>query len=162
IPALGATPLQKLRPAQVHQWHGMLLKAGGADGKPLSARTVGHAHRILHRGLERAMRLELVSRNVAHAVSPPKIEDAEISILAAHQLVDVLDKLEGYGGRHGILPFYAIASLALGTGMRRGELCALAWGAVELDAAIVRVERSLEETKDGLRFKSPKTRAGRR
>jgi integrase len=46
--------------------------------------------------------------------------------------------------------------------MRRGELCALAWGAVDLDRAIVRVERSLEETRGGLRFKPPKSRHGRR
>jgi integrase len=46
--------------------------------------------------------------------------------------------------------------------MRRGEICALAWDAVDLDAAVVRVERSLEETAEGLRFKPPKTRYGRR
>jgi integrase len=57
---------------------------------------------------------------------------------------------------------HPIAALALGTGMRRGELCGLAWGAVDLDGATVRVERSLEETKQGLRFKAPKTRHGYR
>jgi integrase len=46
--------------------------------------------------------------------------------------------------------------------MRRGELCGLAWGAVDLDKAVVQVERSLEQTQAGLRFKSPKTRSGRR
>ena len=46
--------------------------------------------------------------------------------------------------------------------MRRGETCGLTWGALDLDAATVRVERSLGETGGGLRFKSPKTRAGRR
>jgi hypothetical protein len=45
--------------------------------------------------------------------------------------------------------------------MRRGELRGLAWGALELDSATVRVERSLE-TAAGLRFKQPKTRRGRR
>jgi len=49
IPHLGATHLQKLRPAQVHDWHRILLKSGGAEGRPLSAHTVGHAHRVLHR-----------------------------------------------------------------------------------------------------------------
>jgi len=44
--------------------------------------------------------------------------------------------------------------------MRRGELLALQWGAVDLDAAALRVERSLEETREGLRFKEPKSDAG--
>jgi integrase len=52
--------------------------------------------------------------------------------------------------------------LALATGMRRGELLALQWGDIDLDSGTLRVERSLEETKAGLRLKSPKTKRGRR
>jgi integrase len=155
VPHLGSTPLQKLRPAQVHDWHQTLLKAGGYDGKPLSARTVGHAHRVLHRALERAMQLEVVGRNVAHAVRPPKVEATETAILSAEQIANVLARLDGH-------LLHPIAALALGTGMRRGEVCGLAWGAVDLDRGAVRVDRSLEETKDGLRFKSPKTAHSRR
>jgi integrase len=154
-PHLGATVLQKLRPAQVHEWHAILLKSGGVTGEPLSARTVGHAHRVLHRALERAMRLELVVRNVATVIRPPVVDATEVAILRADQIADVLAALAGHW-------LYPIASLALATGMRRGELCALSWGSVDLDTASLRVERSLEETAAGLRFKSPKTRAGRR
>ena len=46
--------------------------------------------------------------------------------------------------------------------MRRGELLGLQWGDVGLNAGTLRVERSLEETKAGLRFKPPKTKRGRR
>src|SRR5262249_14077724 len=67
----------------------------------------------------------------------------------------VLDALQG----HNLHP---IVSLALATGMRRGELLGLQWGDVNLDSATVRVERSLEETKAGLRLKPPKTRRGKR
>jgi integrase len=155
IPHLGATPLQRLRPVQVHEWHAKLLAAGGAGGRPLSARTVGHAHRVLHRALARALGREELSRNVASAVPPPEVAAAEIAILGAEAIADVLSRLENH-------PLHPLVALALGSGMRRGELCALAWGALDLDAATVRVERSLEETKEGLRFKLPKTRAGRR
>lgn len=155
IPHLGAVALQKLRPVQVHEWHETLLKAGGKDGRPLSARTVGHAHRVLRRGLERAMRLEIVARNVAAALRPPRVEATEVEILSGDQIADVLAGLDG----HALHP---IVAFALGTGMRRGEICGLAWGAVDLDRAVVRVERSIEETAAGLRFKLPKTRAGRR
>jgi integrase len=155
IPHLGATPLQKLRPAQIDDWHGLLLKRGGKDGRPLSARTVGHAHRVLRRGLERALRLEIVSRNVAAAFRPPKVEATEVVILSPDEMADMLAKLEDH-------TLYPIVSLALGSGMRRGELCGLAWGALDLEKAVVRVERSLEETGAGLRFKPPKSRAGRR
>jgi integrase len=44
----------------------------------------------------------------------------------------------------------------------RGELLALRWRDVDLDGAKLRVQRSLEQTKAGLRFKAPKTKHGRR
>ena len=87
LPHLGSVALQKLRPARITGiWHAMILKTGGMGGRPLSARTVGHAHRVLHRALERAMRLEIIARNVAHLVRPPKVETSEVVILAAGQL----------------------------------------------------------------------------
>ena len=46
--------------------------------------------------------------------------------------------------------------------MRRGELLGLQWGDVDLDGGALNVERSLEETKAGLRLKPPKTKRGRR
>jgi integrase len=155
IPHLGTVPLQKLRPVQVSEWHRELLKSGGKHGKPLAARTVGHAHRVLHRGLERAVTLEIISRNIAHPVPPPKVEREEVAILSAGQIADTLGRIEDH-------PLYPIAALAVATGMRRGEICGLKWGAVDLDAATVRVECSLEETGAGLRIKPPKTRYGHR
>jgi integrase len=146
---LGAVPLQKLRPAQIPQWHSALLKPG------LSARTVGHPHRVLHRGLARALSLEIVSRNVAYAVAPPKVQRHEIQILTADQIAETLAKLSGH-------PLRPVVSLALATGARRGELCALTWGAVDFPAGTVRVEASLEKTAAGLRVKGQKTNAGRR
>ena len=46
--------------------------------------------------------------------------------------------------------------------MRRGELLALQWCDIDLDRATLRVERSVEETRRGLRVKPPKTKRGRR
>src|SRR5680860_506145 len=41
IPHLGAVELQKLKPSQVQDWHGMIMRGGGKGGRPLCARTVG-------------------------------------------------------------------------------------------------------------------------
>ena len=88
-------------------------------------------------------------------ISPPKVESTEIDILDAAQIADTLRKLEGH-------PLHALAVTDLATGMRRGEVVALRLADVDLDGATVRVERALEETKGGLRFKAPKTAHGRR
>jgi integrase len=149
IPHLGAEKLPKLKAEHVADWHGKLIAAG------LSAQTVVHAHRVLSFALKRAVSHNTISRNVAAVVKPPKVEEREIEILEPDQLALVMRGLEG----HALRP---IASLALSTGMRRGELLGLQWADVELDRAVLRVERSVEETKAGLRVKPPKTKRGRR
>ena len=77
-----------------------------------------------------------LARNVAEIRRPPKVEQREIEILAPEQIADVLAKLEG----HTLFP---IVSLALATGMRRGELLGLQWGDIDLDRGVLRVERSV-------------------
>jgi integrase len=131
------------------------MQSGGQGGRPLSARTTGHAHRVLHRGLEIALSRELVSRNVASVIAPPKVEDTETKALKADEIAPVLEALKG----HWLEP---IAVVALATGQRRGELLGLTWGAVDLERGIMTISRSLEQTRSGLRFKAPKTKSGRR
>jgi integrase len=122
----------------------------------LAPRTVGHVHRLLHRALGHAATWGVVQQNVASLVSPPRVASTEIEIIREDEIKAVLDKLRGR-------PLYMIATLALATGMRRGELLALRWQDVDLDAGKLRVQRSLEQTKaGGLQFKSPKTKHGRR
>jgi integrase len=52
--------------------------------------------------------------------------------------------------------------VGLSTGMRRGEVYALRWKNVDLHKGLLRVVESLEQTKSGLIFKTPKSAKGRR
>lgn len=155
IPHLGTVPIQRLRPAAIRDWHKTLIASGGKDGRPLAARTVGHAHRVLHAALQAGVADETLSRNVASVISPPKVEEEEVEILEPGAIAVVLAKLRD----HALGP---LAATALATGARRGELLALAWSCVNLEKASLRIERALEQTKAGLRFKPPKTKHGRR
>ena len=149
IPELGKIELQKLKPVHVNQWVSKMLGTR-------SGRTASNIFLVLNGALKEAVRLELVGRNVAAAVTAPKIKSDEIKILDADELKAVLASLSG----SRLLP---VASLALATGMRRGELLALRWQEVDLGKATVKVVRSLEQTvRGGLRFKEPKTRNSRR
>ena len=134
LPHLGALVLQKLRPAHIASWHAKLLKAGGKKGSPLTARTVGHAHRVLHCAVEQAVKNEIVSRNVVHVIAPPRVEDVEVKALTADQIAPVLAALKD----HRLEP---IAVLALSTGARRGEILALTWENIDLVKATMRIER---------------------
>ncbi len=46
--------------------------------------------------------------------------------------------------------------------MRRGEILALKWDDVDLDLGFLSVRRALEQTREGVAFKKPKSRHGRR
>jgi integrase-like protein len=74
-PVLGKIELQKLKPLDVKQW---LSGLRARDGRKLHARTLRHSYRVLHGALAEAVKLDLISRNVAAAVSPPKVEAAEV------------------------------------------------------------------------------------
>ncbi len=148
-PHLGVTQLQRLRPADIAAWHQALGKTR------ISVGTIRLAHGILRTALAHAAAVELVERNVASLIKPPTVARTEVEILNAEQIADVVKKLEG----HSVYPF---AVLAIGTGARRGELAALRWSDINLDAATVRIERALEKTTGSIRVKAPKSAAGRR
>jgi integrase len=150
-PHLGALPLQKLQPVNLSELYWRLLKCDGA----ITARTVGHVHRALHKAPVVAVGWNLLLSNPAEVAKPPKVQAGEIEIFTTEQAQKILQCLRGRF-------LYPIIALALATGMRRGKLLALRWCDVDLDGCKIRVERSLEQTKAGLRFKEPKTKHGRR
>ena len=93
-------------------------------------------------------------RNPADAVDPPKVEWKPVQTYDMPQTADVIEHFRGH-------PLFIPVLLASLCGLRRGEICALRWKNVDLDAAQISVVESLEHTKAGLRFKSPKSGKGR-
>lgn len=149
-PHIGKLAIQKVRAADVQSIQAKLAKAGLAD------RTRLHVHRVLHRMLKHAAQWGVVQQNVAALIDAPTVAGKEIDILTPATLKKVLTSVQGR-------PIYPVAITALGTGMRRSEILALRWQDIDLDGGVLRVERSLEQTKrGGLLFKAPKTRHGRR
>lgn len=159
VPHLGAKVMQQLRPYDMETWHTTLRTSGRKDRTGgISARTIGHAHRVLSKALREAVKFDLALRNVAgkEGQTPPKVESEEIVILADDKIPDLLAKLRGRA-------IYPKAIVALFTGARRGEILALRWGSIDFDAKEMRIREALEETKShGVRFKAAKTRSGRR
>src|SRR5262245_46050685 len=139
VPHIGAVQLQRLRPHHLTHLYGTLGKTG------LAALTIGHAHRLLHTALGHAGTWGLAQGNVAALVKPPKPHDREITILTDEQSRKLLSRVKGR-------TLYPILMLALATGMRRGELLALRLRDFNSERGTVRIERSLEQTKAGLRF----------
>jgi integrase len=164
IPPLGSLPLSKLAPSniQASQSHALtakrrrVLRDGRTKELPaLSALTVKHIHRTLSQALKQAVRLRLIARNPAEDVDPPRAARRDMNILSHEQSAALIKIAEPTG-------LYLPVAIALTTGMRRGEILALRWREIDLDARTLSVTQTLEETKAALAFKAPKTERSRR
>jgi integrase len=154
-PALGAVHLTKLKPAQISAAYSAALASGRRDGTGgLAPRTVGHMHRVLKQALGQAVRWEMLTRNPADAVDPPQIDWRPMQTYDLSQTAELIEAVRK-------TPMLIPAILAVLCGLRRGEICALRWRHVDLAAGQLSVVESLEQTKAGLRFKSPKSGKGR-
>ena len=92
----------------------------------------------------------MLARNAADAVEPPRFERKEMHALDPAGVTRLLKAAQGTDLR-------AVIAVAIGTGLRRGELLALRWSDVNLDARRLTVHRSLETVKGVMRTKPPKT-----
>jgi integrase len=156
VPVLGEIELQKLRPAHVKEWIDKLRSTGSIrTGGEISGNMARQIFRTLRAALRDAVMVELISRNVCDSVKAPRKKKPKVEILSRDGITAVLESLAGS-------QLYPIASLALASGCRRGELLALRWTDIELGRGVVKVERALEETKAGIRFKETKTEGGER
>ena len=80
IPVLGVIYLNKLRPAQISTAYSKSLVSGRRNGKGgLAPTTVVYMHRLIKQALGQAVRWELLSRNPADAVDPPKVERGSLT-----------------------------------------------------------------------------------
>ena len=155
MPVLGAIHLPKLKPAQISAAYAAALSNGRKDGTGgLAPRTVGHMHRVLKQALGQAVRWELLTRNPADAVDPPRVDWKPMQTYDVQQTAELIEAVRN-------TPLLVPTLLAVLCGLRRGEICALRWRNVDLSTGQMSVVESLEQTQGGLRFKSPKSGKGR-
>jgi integrase len=156
VPALGQYQLCKLQPLDIQRYYAEALQSGRRDGKGgLAPMTVLHHHRLLRSALQQAVRWGLLQRNPADAVEAPRPEHKEMEALDAEGTAHLLDSAQG--GR-----LYLPVLLAVTTGMRLGEILGVRWQDVDLEAATLSVRQAIQQTRDGITFKQPKTQKSRR
>jgi integrase len=155
-PKIGHVPLAKLHPLHIQDCYSEKLEHGRKDGKGgLSPQTVVHLHRVLRTALNQAVKWQMLARNPADAVEPPRAPRREMRALDE----DGTAKLLGVFTRSRL---YTPILIAVTTGLRRGELLGLRWRDIELDSGHLSISQALEQTHLGVAFKQPKTPRSRR
>ena len=155
-PRLGPVKLQGLTPSHLDELYDHLEAAGGYQGAPLSAKTVANVAGILHKALADAVKRGRIKRNPADAVSAPTAGKAQTLWWSVEELRTFLRHVEDDD-------LYAAWLLFATTGAREGEVAALTWDDLDLDAGTMRVDWTIGRVDDEWTWKPrPKSKAGER
>ncbi|MEM1484014.1 tyrosine-type recombinase/integrase [Oscillospiraceae bacterium PP1C4] len=149
IPYIGNVKLQQLTPVQIQDMFTLLADKG------LKPRTIKYVHTTLREALQYAYKMRMVPQNVADFVSPPKQEKFKASVYTEEEAIQLLQHASGTDMD---IPLH----LALGLGLRRGELLALYWKDIDFQNKIVTICRNLVCINKEFRFDNPKTESGNR
>lgn len=148
IPSLGGVPLSKLTSEHLQTFNNQLLNK-------LSSQSVVHAHRLIKMALEQAYMWDLIPRNVARFVKPPRIVAEKFSVWDDGQLRSFLE----IASNHRL---YIAFLLAAATGMRQGEVLGLRWKDVDFEKGNLAVSQALMRDYSGFRISEPKTASSKR
>jgi integrase len=148
-PALGSIPVQALTPATVQSFYSDRLDAG------IGARTVQLCHGRLSQALSLALREGIVTRNVCAATDPPtpRPRPGEVWTAEEARLVIAASTTDLYA------PLWLVA---LGTGLRRGELLGLRWQDLDLARPTLSVRQTIVLLNNAPCIQTPKTPAAQR
>jgi integrase len=149
VPTLGKIRLDRLTPQDVQEMMNERLAAG------LSAKTVGYMHQVLRTALELARRWEIIDRNVASLVDPPRRVRPNIRPLEPAEARSFLESLRGNR-------LEALFSVALALGLRQGEALGLRWEDIDMASGVLRIRNQLQRINGRLTLVEPKTERSRR
>lgn len=158
-PYIGHLRLEAVDRTAVAGFYSDVLEHGSRRrGVPIEPATVQSIARVLSMILKRAREDGLIHRSPCDVVKPPKDDRAReddepgIDPETARQFLAY-----AAGTQVGV-----VAAVALGTGLRRGELMALRWQDVDMEAGEIDVNGAIEEVGGHAERKAPKTRRSRR
>lgn len=190
LPAIGHKKMTELRPTTVNAFFLSLSKDGCRhDGKPggYSKGTINKVSNVLSSILRTAVKWEVIERNPCAAVRV-KAEDTadKIKFFTPQQTATFLDYIEhpytihtkGHKRTDDTGKEYTVAdytstkelpeqikvlfSLAIYTGLRKGEILALTWDDIDFDSDTVAVTKAAAVVNNQQIVKMPKTRSSYR
>jgi integrase len=136
---LGSVRLDKLTAQHLDRAYRAWLDEG------LHPSSVHHLHRVLSAALRQAVKWGLLASAPTARASPPPRRHTPAEIPSP----DVVQRLISAAEERGQPVLAAIIAVAATTGLRRGELAALRWTDIDLDAGRLHVRQSLKNDIDG-------------
>ncbi len=126
-----------------------------------STKTIADTYNVLHSMFKLALQNDIIFRNPCDAVILPKTKEKDRRVLTIDEQREVLEHAKGRICE-------PLVRVALGTGMRAGELQGLTWDDIDFKNREIHVNKTLVYIRDRVngkyyfKFQSPKTKSGSR
>lgn len=149
IPGVGHHKVNRLTPRHIETLTSAAIARGG------SARTANHIRAVLRTALNDAVRQGLVTTNAAVLAMPRRVDDRPVEPMRPEEAAAILEACAGHWVEGPV-------AVSLWAGLRLGEVLALTWDRVDLDARELRVAASLTRLQGRTTIATTKTRASTR
>ncbi len=141
IPLIGHIRLKDLTGLHIQQMYNKLQEEKSKGGHGVGSATVTKIKNILSGALQQAVINKIIRNNPLIETKPPKVEDSDIRILTKAEQKKFIS----------VLPFFNTGNMfavALATGMRIGELCALEVSDINREQKYIDITKSAGRRKD--------------
>lgn len=138
-----------------------IIKFYGELGDKISAETIHKIHAIINNSFSKLIRDGVVVVNPCTGIRLPTVHHHEKEALTDDECETILHVAEAFTSLSKVKGknMYVYISLALVTGLRRGEMCALTWDKVDFQRNKIKVDRAIAEIDGKMTGKRTKTDA---
>lgn len=148
VPSIGPVRLTELRSAGVQATIDKVIETR-------SPRTAVNVYRVLSEMLGEAVRWGVIATNPAAAIRPPRAPRPKLHVPYQETCTAILERARGRQVEGPVV-------MAIGTGMREGEILGATWRHVDLDHKVLRVTATLSYVNGAFAFTAPKSYRARR
>lgn len=155
IPIIGKEKLNKITPLMLDNMYGQLKT--GVTNRTLGYHTMYAFYKLMNVMFNQAIKWEILDKNPNLKATKPKKEKKERRYYDLEQVSKLLSCLENES-----IKYKTIITLALDSGARRSEICALRWNDIDFNTNMLRIDNSLKVVKGVLDERETKTLSSKR
>ncbi len=133
-PRMGAMQLQGVKGNHIQKFYNDLIASG------LTGKTVKNISAVLHKSMDRAVKLGYIPANPCDAADLPKVKNKEIHPLTDAEIPLFLKEIDHSKMRNAF-------AVCLFCGLREGELLGLSWDRVDFERQEITIAQQLQKGK---------------
>ena len=137
LPIIGELKLKKINGRILDMMYKKIKV--GVKGKELSPKSMTHYYNLIGLMFKQAKKWKLVDYNPNEDATKPKVVKSKRKFYDTEQVLQLLEHLE-----HEEIKVKTLILLALNTGARKGEICALRWSDVDFEKKNLYIDNSLK------------------